>query len=228
MIDLINQKETDYFLPEDGDISHDKFMELMSMPTETWVSGYGFNMKSVFELMKANDSKGVPYHLLLDYVQSQGTTAKPLLKDFNETKTVSDITLTTAGIGSKRTSQIWHWKGIVKAANDGGEPWCWEGSVNFSDSGWTQGNSCRVFRSQVWADVFRDQHAKHKAWAIENHPCYQATILEVGGEIDAYFDALSEGLDNETVQAALADPSLITPELALQALQEIAKLRGLN
>ena len=227
MINLVGLNECDYFLPEDGDVAKAKFLELIGMPTETWISAYGFNMKSVFDIITANDAKGVPYHLVLDYLQSEGPSAKPLIKAFNEAKKVSDVTLTTAGVNSQRTSQIWHWKGFVKAADDGGEPYCWEGSTNFSDTAWFQGNSCRVFRSQVWADQFRAQQAAHKAWALANHPAYQETILEVGSEIDAFFDSLEVELSPDMISAALQDPSLITPDFAKCALQELAKLRGL-
>ena len=226
VIDIL--KEKDFFLPEDGEVARATFLELLAMPTETWGSFYGFNMKSAFDIIKSNDAKGVAYHLLLDYLQSQGPSAKPLLHDFNLAKKVSEITLTTAGVGSKKTSQIWHWKGFVKLAEDGGAPWCWEGSTNMSDSGWYQGNSCRLFRSQEWADEFRRQHKIHTDWARANHACYQATILEVGGEIDAYFDALTETLSDEEIANIIANPELMTPEYARAAFEQLANLRGIK
>jgi hypothetical protein len=192
VITITNFLESDYFLPEDGMAAKAEFLRLLNLPGELWLSGYGCNMPDLFKILTERDAEGTPQHLLLDYVQSTSNTARPLLKTLNHAQHHTDITLTTAGLNSSRTSQIWHWKAFVKLAEDG-EPWCWEGSVNFSDSGWLQGNSCRVFRSSAWSDKFREQHAAHKAWADANKPDYQATIMEVGGDydyVDAYFDAL--------------------------------------
>ena len=197
MITLTGLTEDNYFLPEDGDIARARFLEMIGKPGELYMSGYGCNMADLFAEFEAQDTAGVKQHLLLDYVQSQADNAKELLKHLNHMQKNTDITLTTAGLNSKRTSQIWHWKAFVKFADDGGEPWCWEGSVNFSDSGWLQGNSCRVFRSQAWADAFIAQFQAHRKWAEDNKPDYQATILQVGESydfIDAYFDAVKEDL----------------------------------
>jgi hypothetical protein len=77
---------------------------------------------------------------------------------------------------------------MVKEAVDGGEPWCWEGSVNFSDSGWFQGNSARLFRSKAWADAFIAQHELHREWALTNEARYQSTISTIAA---ADFEPLS-------------------------------------
>lgn len=196
MLKLFHLEEDNYFLPEDGELARAEFLRLVSMPTETWISGYGFTMRSVFDQLKANDAQNVPFHLLLDYTQSQGIYAKNNLKNLNRGKIVSDITLTTAGKASKRPSQLWHWKGMVKRADDGGDPYCWDGSVNFSASGWHQGNSARVFRSQAWADRFLQQFESTKAWALEQRKHYQATILQEGlDDIDAYFAEIENESD---------------------------------
>jgi len=225
MITLENLQEDNYFLPEDGEMARKRFLELLSMPGECWVSAYGFNMPDMFDIIKKNDASGYPYHLLLDYMQSQGPSAKPLLKDLNHNIKNSDITLTTAGINSKKTSQIWHWKGLVKHVEDG-EPWCWEGSVNFSDSGWYQGNSARVFRSQIWADEFIKQNQIHKQWAIETHAQYQATIMEAGFDpIDVYFDQVAPK-ENEYAIEAINNIKPLMPEYADVIDKIIAKLRN--
>lgn len=198
MITLENLTEDNYFLPEDGEIARAKFLELVAIPTEGWISSYGFTMPEVFQVLSRNEDKGIGTHLLLDYTQSRGRTAVPLIKEHARHITKGGLTLTTAGINSKRTSQIWHFKAMVKEAPDGGEPWCWDGSVNMSASGWDQGNMARVFRSKQWADVFRKQHAEHTQWARQHMAEKQVSAMSVEDSIDAYFDSIDK--ENNTQQ----------------------------
>ena len=84
-----------------------------------------------------------------------------------------DVTITTAGINSKAPSEIWHWKGFVVKQSGFDQYDCWEGSTNFSQSGWLQGNSARTFSSAVWAQKFIQQFEAHKKWALATEPQYQ-------------------------------------------------------
>jgi hypothetical protein len=161
----IDVTETDYFLPEDGPAAEAAFLELLAKPGEAWVSAFGFTLQPLFDEILAADAKGVPIHLLLDHSQAMGHAEAPKVKALAEGLHHGDLTVTTAGINSGAPRQIYHWKGMVVAAADGGEPFCWEGSVNFSGSGWMQGNSARLFRSEAWAAVFVANFTAHRDWA---------------------------------------------------------------
>jgi hypothetical protein len=171
----IDVTETDYFLPEDGAAAEAAFLELLQSPGETWVSAFGCTLAPLFDSVAAADAAGVPIHLLLDHSQSQGHAEAPKVKALAHTLRHGDLTITTAGGGSAEPSQIWHTKGMVVAAADGGAPWCWEGSVNFSASGWKQGNTARLFRSKEWAEAFIQQFTVHRDWARHYEPQYQLT-----------------------------------------------------
>lgn len=189
MITITNITEDDYFMPEDGSIAKQRFLDMLSMPTKGYISCYGFTLIEAFNTIKQQDSQGIEYSLLLDYMQGSGSTEKPRIKDLYANMQHGEITLTCAGNKSKKTRQIWHWKGMVKISNDGGPPYCMEGSTNLSESGFLQGNSMRFFRNQEWADVFISQHEANKEWAIKTLPHYKPSILSDGYDfIDAYFD----------------------------------------
>lgn len=191
MFELESNKETIYFLPEDGEIARSKFLELLSLPTKGWINSYGFNMEDAFHAIYNNEANNIPTDLLLDYTQSRGPKAVQLVKELVIKIKVGDVTLTTAGINSKQKSAIFHWKAMVKEAIDGGDPWCLEGSVNFSNTGWLQGNTMRVFRSSVYAQKFIEYHGIHKNWARQNEKQYQVTSFEEGKDfVDVYFDLL--------------------------------------
>ena len=127
----------------------------------------------MFDELKKADKAGAKIHVLLDHSQETGKAEAPKVKDLVSNLKHGDVTITTAGVNSKAPSQIWHWKGMVVAARDGKDNYCWEGSTNFSASGWLQGNSARVFRSSVWAQAFIKQFEAHRAWARANEPQYQ-------------------------------------------------------
>lgn len=166
--------EDDYFLPEGGDAARARFLAILADPAlkEIWISSYGFTLQPMFAALKEADARGAMIHLLLDHSQETGKAEAPLVQDLVDSLQHGDVTITTAGVGSARTSDIWHWKAMVV---DLGEDTltCWEGSTNFSAGGWDQGNSARVFKSDVWGETFKSQFAVHKAWAVENEPQYQ-------------------------------------------------------
>jgi len=179
MLQIQVQNEENYFLPEDGLAAKERLMGIVNLPTEGWYSAYNFSLPEIFDSLKVTDGQGIPFHALLDWVSSQSPSEKDKLIDLKANIKVSDITLTTAGLNSQHTGQIWHDKVIVKKANDGGEPWCIEGSTNISTTAFDQGNTMRVFRSQAWADALIKQFEEHKAYALANYARYQATIAEV-------------------------------------------------
>ena len=168
----ISITETDYFMPEDGTTAEQKFLALLANPGEVWMSAYSVTLQPMFgELLKA-DARGVKIHLLLDHSQEAGRAEAAQVKDLATRLKHGDVTITTAGINSRAPSAIWHWKGfVVKRA--GGQYDCWEGSTNFSQTAWLQGNSARTFPSATWAEKFIQQFEAHRQWARAHEPQYQ-------------------------------------------------------
>src|SRR5438876_11178491 len=77
--------------------------------------------------------------------------------------------------GHDRTSPegsqfICHTKGIVCLDP---APWCWEGSVNFSVSGWHQLNTAMSFSSKDWAKNFVDQFRQIRQFAWDYERAFQ-------------------------------------------------------
>lgn len=165
--------ETDYFLPEDGQVAEQAFLGLLNNLTEVWICAFGFTLQPMFDGLKRADAAGAKLHILLDHSQEVGKAEAPRVQDLVAHLKHGDVTITTAGVNSAQKDQIWHWKGLVVTAKDGHEPHCWEGSTNFSLSAWFQGNSARVFRSSVWAQAFVKQFEAHRAWALQYEPQYQ-------------------------------------------------------
>jgi hypothetical protein len=173
---IITLTETDYFLPEDGDVAQQRFLELLKQPRQVYLSGYGFTLQPMFDELAAADDDGATIDLLLDHSQASGRAAKPKIKALAESflkNGRSTITITTAGVNSAKRDQIWHWKGFAALGQDAEDYDCWEGSTNFTQSAWFQGNSCRVFQSPEWTNLFIKQFLEHKAWARKNEPHYQ-------------------------------------------------------
>jgi len=169
----ITVTETDYFLPEDGQVARQKFLDLLSNLSELWICAFGFTLQEMFAKLKDADAKGAKIHILLDHSQEQGKAEAPQVQDLVAHLKHGDLTITTAGLNSAKKDQIWHWKGMVVKATDAKDDYCWEGSTNFTTSAWFQGNSARVFRSSLWAQTFIKQFEAHKAWALANEPQYQ-------------------------------------------------------
>ena len=191
MITINIQDEDDYFLPDDGDAAKKRYLDLVAMPTEGFISAYGFTLAAAFASIAELEAAGIAQSLLLDYTQGCGLSARPQIKALYPQMRHGDLVLTTAGPKSHKTRQIWHWKGMVKRAADGGAPYCMEGSTNLSISGFDQGNSMRFFRSQEWADHFIAQHNLVKEWARVTLPHYQPGMLTADRDfIDAYFDEI--------------------------------------
>lgn len=183
----ISLTERDYFMPEDGTICEQEFLNLLNgQYTELWINAYGFTLQPMFEAIKAADIRGVKCHILLDHLQETGHAESALVKNLVASLKNGDVTVTTAGVNSGKPSQIWHWKGLVASFADGNasierfgaataQPayFCWEGSTNFSPGAFDQGNSARIFANDQWAQVFIAQQAAHIAWARTNEPQYQ-------------------------------------------------------
>jgi hypothetical protein len=194
MFTIKNKIEDNYFLPADSKIAQDKFMELIAIPEETYISCYGFTIPSVFSKLLELDSQGVKISLMLDYVQGSGTVAKPLIRNFVEKAQNADLILTTAGSDSQTPSAFWHLKGMVKVpSNKRKAPICLEGSANFTLSAFHQANTMRVFQNKLWANEFIEHHNKTKSWAKKKLAHYQPMVLSDGSDwIDYFFDNLKQ------------------------------------
>jgi hypothetical protein len=210
MITLTDFSEDNYFLPEDGMAARQAFLDILSVPGPCYVHAFGFNMPEAFAILADLEARGYPQHLLLDYTQSRGTSAVGLVTKYASVVSQGSLTLTTAGAGSRLTSQIWHSKAVTKIPEDGSEPICWEGSVNMSASGWYQGNTARVFRSKAWSDAMIAQYTVHRAWAREHMAHKQVSALSVQDEVALYFRDLETGSSESFGIEALGWPGAST------------------
>lgn len=199
MITINNTKEDNYFLPEDGKIAKERFLETLAIPSDSFISSFGFTLPEAFGIIAELDSKGYKQSLLLDYTQAVGVYAKPQIKELFSKIKNSSIVLTSAGPNSAKTRSFWHWKGMVKVDPDKRKsPICMDGSTNLTVSSFHQGNSMRFFKNKAWAETFIKQHLENKAWALKTLPHYQPMMLVDGHDsIDYFFDNLSVIEDSE-------------------------------
>lgn len=166
----IDTQVTCYLLPQDGPTAYAEFLKNLTDPGETWIIAYAFTLQDMVHDLLAAFKKGVPLHLYLDYSQykSGKTTEDPLVQQLVDAGV--EVTVGTSPAG---TQYICHTKGIVSDAAKGGQLWCWEGSVNFSQSAWHQVNTAMTFSSQEWRDQFVAQFEALRNFAWANEPDMQ-------------------------------------------------------
>jgi hypothetical protein len=150
-----------YLLPEDGPAAEGLFLKHLEDPYEMWIIAYSFTLIPMIDEILENNSSGAPYHIYLDLSQSTGTAEKPQIARLVEAGI--EVTVGTSPAG---TSYITHTKGVTCA--DLPTPWCWEGSVNFSASGWLQVNTAMFFHSQEWHAAFVAQFDSLRDYAWTN------------------------------------------------------------
>ena len=199
MLTIINKKEDNYFLPEDGFVAKDRLLETLTKPGDLFISCFGFTLQEAYDAIAQNDAAGFKQSLLLDYTQAVGQYAKPKIKDLlSKTKNTS-IVLTSAGDKSGRKSAYWHWKGLVKLDPDKRKaPICMDGSTNVSINAFYQGNSMRFFNNHAWSKVFIEQHNENKNWALNYSKFNQPATFDAGKDnIDEFFNSLKDKLDLE-------------------------------
>lgn len=156
-----------YLLPGDGDEAQRDFLSLLKAEGETYLVAYGFTLDAMIgELLEAHAS-GIPVHIYLDHTQSAGTAEKPQVARLVQAG--MDVTIGTSPAGS---AYICHTKGMV-VLDQPASPYCWEGSCNFSASGWKQVNSVNTFRSPEWASHFIAQFNTLKAFAWSHEKKFQ-------------------------------------------------------
>jgi len=64
--------ETDYFLPEDGNVAEQKFLELLKSLSEVWICAFGFTLQPMLDELKKADPAGARLHILLDHSRAIG------------------------------------------------------------------------------------------------------------------------------------------------------------
>jgi hypothetical protein len=151
-----------YLLPDDGVAAKALFLQHLEDPYEMWIIAYAFTLGPMIDEIIKNNTAGSPIHIYLDYSESITSTEKPEVQKLVDAGVEVTIGTSTAG-----EQYICHTKGIV--CDDKPVPWCWEGSVNFSASGWSQVNTALFFRSQPYRDAFVNQftHLRYFAWTQE-------------------------------------------------------------
>lgn len=191
--------ETNYFLPEDGAVAKQDILNLLKTGNikEIYICAYNFSQTDIFAAIKDLDAKNIPIYMLLDNVQAHGPSEWNSLIELHKTLQHATITLTTAGANSPVPGTIWHSKAFTVTYNDGTAPYNWMGSVNFSDTGFDQGNTARKWRDQEWSDTFIQQWHVHNDWALQNRPEKQISyILEHPINTES-FDEENYSEDNE-------------------------------
>jgi hypothetical protein len=150
-----------YLLPEDGDAAKALFLHHLEDPYEMWIVAYSFTLVPMIDEIIKNSAGGAPIHIYLDLSQSSGAAEKPEVA-----RLVAAGVEVTIGTSPAGTSYITHTKGVT--CSDVPEPWCWEGSVNFSASGWLQVNTAMFFHSQQWHREFVAQFDQLRDYAWTN------------------------------------------------------------
>ncbi len=152
---------TCYLLPGDGPAAKAEFLGHLADSCEMYITAYGFTLPQMIDQLIANHEAGDLLHIYLDNSQAAGKAEKPQVRRLVDAGI--EVTLGTSPEGS---NYICHTKGIVCLDDP---PWCWEGSVNFSESGWHQVNTAMVFHSAEWAQNFADQFnaLRQFAWTKE-------------------------------------------------------------
>ncbi len=154
-----------YLLPGDGPAAEAEFLHHLADPSEMYITAYAFTLQPLIDQLIANHEAGDLLHLYLDNSQASGSTEKPLIQRLVDAGI--EVTLGTSPEGSQ---YICHTKGIVCLD---APPWCWEGSVNFSESGWHQVNTAMVFSSEAWAQNFIDQFKALRQFAWDYERSFQ-------------------------------------------------------
>jgi hypothetical protein len=161
----IETEITCYLLPGDGEVAETEFLNNLNARKATWVIAYSFTLVPMIDELLSASASGVPLHLYLDHSQAVGHYEAAQIHRLVEAGV--EVTVGTSPVGSQ---YICHTKGL---AIDVTPPWCWEGSVNFSKSGWNQVNTAMVFHSQEWRDQFVQQFVALRQFAWSNERTMQ-------------------------------------------------------
>lgn len=154
--------------PDDQDRGQGMLIGRLRSPAETYGISYGFTFQPMVDAILQAQADGAPQHFYLDRSQSRGAAEAPQVQRMVDAGV--EVTIGTSTAGSRF---ICHTKGFVVLDYEPDGPWCWEGSINFSQGGWRQVNTAMVFRSQPFADHFLAQFRALRAYAWRSHPEWQ-------------------------------------------------------
>jgi hypothetical protein len=184
---------TIYTLPADGDIARRDFLSLLHNPGEVFLADFGFTDAGLVAEIEQADAALVPGHAILDRVQSTGHTERVVLANMLPLLRHWDVTISTAGPDSRSPSQLMHNKVMIVRATDGGEAWCWLGSINFSSGGWLEANTAVRFRSDAYAAVFIAWFERTREWARVHIPQLMPVLPSGVSLVPAVAAVIAEG-----------------------------------
>ena len=167
---------TCYLLPDDAKVAQEAFLAKLRHPAETWIIAYGFTLQPMIDELVSARRAGKKLHLYLDHTQSTGRAESADVARL--VRAGVEVTIGTSPV----RGLICHTKGVVV---DGRAPWCWEGSVNFSNKGFEQVNTAMVFSSRRWRDRFVAQFEALRAFAWREERGWQRMRRAPGGKAGA-------------------------------------------
>jgi hypothetical protein len=164
-----SQEEKCYMLPEDGSSAQKDILSLFdsSCLQQIYIKAYALNWDGLLAKIKEADKRKIKVNILADYVQARGRGSWDELVDLHKSLKNGQILLTTAGCGSKSTGQIFHNKAMTLIFSDK-DPINLDGSCNFSNSGFFQSNTIRIFTSKTYSDYFVEHFNVHRDWTLAN------------------------------------------------------------
>lgn len=162
-----------YLLPGDGAQAESDFLRHLQDDGEMYITAYGFTLAPMIDQLLANFQRGDLLHIYLDHSQAGGHMEAAQVQRLVDAGV--EATIGTSPEGSK---YICHTKGIVCLDDP---PFCWEGSVNFSESGWHQVNTAMVFASPEWAAAFVEQFKALRQFAWTSERQYQVMTAPPAG-----------------------------------------------
>jgi hypothetical protein len=115
------------------------FLALLDQLSEVWICAYGFTLQPMFGELKQADTNGATLHILLDHSEAETRAEAGKVRDLVSNLKHGEVIITTTGANSQRPAYIWHWEGMAVKPADGHVFQCWEGSTNFTESAWFEG-----------------------------------------------------------------------------------------
>lgn len=150
-----------YLLPGDGPVAEELLLQHMGDGFELYQMGYAFTLDPMITALLAAHGAGRAIHLYLDHSESITDDEAPLVK-----RLVAAGVEVTIGTSPAGPQYIAHSKAFTCLHDP---PFCWEGSTNFSESAFHQGNTVMALVSPEWSAQFIAQFRAFRqfAWTSE-------------------------------------------------------------
>ena len=149
--------------PEDAVPGEAAFLAHWDKPVETYVRAYAFTMKHLTEAL-IEAAKTAPQHVYADHTESTSEAQLACLHPLLESPGI-DVTIGTSPAGQ---AFIAHTKAYAAVNGD-----FWEGSVNFSYSGWKQVNTAFQGNCSEWTDMIIQSFHRDVNYAWTNEKSIQ-------------------------------------------------------